>query len=354
MGVIEMNTLVVASMEKSAGKTSVLVGLGKSLKPGFSYMKPYGDRLVYLRKRLWDYDAAVMTRLFGLAANPEDMTMGFGHSKLRYMYDGAARLARLRNMVERVGRGSELLLVEGGAGLRQGGSVGLDPVTVARELGAKLVIVSGGNEDTVMDDLYFLKRDIDFEGVNFGGVIINKVHSVPSFKESCLEEIEKMGTRILGIVPFEKELTYLSVGYIAEKLFAKAVTGVSGMDKVIKNIFVGAMAADPDHRNTLANIINKEHKLIITSGDRTDMILTALESDTSCILLTNNILPPSNIISKSRDLGIPMLLVSQDTYTVSTQINELEPMLTKHDGTKVALAERLMKDHLDLGEMLRF
>jgi len=349
-----MNTLVVASMERSAGKTSVLVGLGKSLKPGWSYMKPYGDRLVYLKKRLWDYDAAVMTRLFGLSENPEDMTMGFGHSKLRYMYDGPARLTRLRNMVERVGRGAELLLVEGGAGLRHGGSVGLDPVTVARELGAKLVVVSGGNEDTVMDDLYFLKRDIDLKGINFGGVIINKVQSIPMFKESCQEEIGRMGLKILGMVPFEKELTYLSVGYIAEKLFAKAVTGVSGMDKVIKNIFVGAMAADPDHRNTLANIINKENKLIITSGDRTDMILTALESDTSGIILTNNILPPSNIISKARDLGIPMLLVAQDTYTVSTQINELEPMLTKHDGAKVALVERMMKDHLDLGEMLKF
>jgi len=126
------------------------------------------------------------------------------------------------------------------------------------------------------------------------------------------------------------------------------------MDRVIKNIFVGAMAADPDHKNTLANIINKENKLIITSGDRTDMILTALESDTSCILLTNNILPPSNIISRARDRGIPVLLVSQDTYTVSTQINDLEPMLTKHDSAKVALVGRMMKDHLDLREILRF
>ena len=349
-----MNTLIVASMERSAGKTSLLVGLGRSLKPGFSYMKPYGDRLVYLKKRLWDYDAAVMTRLFNLSENPEDMTLGFGHSKLRYMYDEAARLVRLRNMVEKVSRGTELLLVEGGAGLRQGGSVGLDPVTLARELRGKLVVVSGGNEDTVMDDLYFLKKDIDLGGVNFGGVIINKVQSVPAFKESCLEEIGKMGVKLLGMVPFEKELTYPSVGYIAERLFAKAVTGVAGMDKVVKYVFVGAMSADPDHRNTLTNILNKENKLVITSGDRTDMILTALESDTSCILLTNNILPASNIISKSRDLGIPMLLVSQDTYTVATQINELEPMLTKHDDAKVALVERMVKDHVDLGEMLKF
>lgn len=349
-----MNRLVVASMERSAGKTSILVGLGRSLKPGFGYMKPYGDRLVYLKKRLWDYDAAVMTQVFGLEQNPEDMTMGFGHSKLRYMYDEAARKARLRGMVEKAGRGTELLLIEGGAGLRQGGSVGLDPVTVAKELEARLVVVSGGNEDAVMDDLYFLKRSIELQGVDFGGVIINKVQNVPAFKEGCLDEIGKMGLKMLGIVPFEKELTYPSVGFLAEKLFAKAVTGVGGMDRVIKNVFVGAMSADPEHKNTLANLINKENKLIITSGDRTDMMLTALEGDTSCILLTNNILPPSNIISKARDQGVPMLLVSQDTYTVSTQINELEPTFTKHDQAKVALVERLVKDNVDLGAMLKF
>jgi BioD-like phosphotransacetylase family protein len=349
-----MKSLVVASMERSAGKTSLIAGLGRSLRPGWSYMKPYGDRMVYLKKRLWDYDAAVMTQMFSLQSNPEDMTMGFGHSKLRYMYDAETRRARLRGMVERVGRGAELLVVEGGAGLRHGGSVGLDPVTVARELKARLVVVSGGDEDVVLDDLHFLKKDIDLKGVDFGGVVVNKVPSVQSFRESCLGEIEGLGIPILGIMPFEKELTYPSVGFLAEKLFAKAVTGVAGMDRVVRNIFVGAMSADPDHKNTLANIINKEHKLIITSGDRIDMILTALESDTSCILLTNNILPPSNIISKARDLGVPLLLVTQDTYSVATQINELEPMLTKHDAPKAALVERLVKDNVDLGAPLRF
>jgi hypothetical protein len=154
------------------------------------------------------------------------------------------------------------------------------------------------------------------------------------------------------MVPFEKELTYLSVGFLAERLFAKVVTGVGGLDRVVKHVFVGAMSADPTHRNTLSNIINKENKLVITSGDRVDMILTALESDTSAILLTNNILPPSNIISKARDQGVPLLLVAQDTYSVAIQVNDLEPLLTKHDTGKLALVERLMRENLDLDELM--
>lgn len=347
-----MNRIVVTSMERSAGKTSVLVGLARSQKARVGYMKPFGDRPIYLKKRLWDYDASVMTRLFGLTEDPEDMTMGFGVPKIRYMYNEAARKARLKSMAAKIGKGADLLLVEGGSCLRTGGSVGLDAISLARLLGGRIVVVTGGNEETLMDDLHFLKKHIVLKGVDFGGVVINKVPSVQEFKESRLEEIFKLGIKVLGMVPFEKELTYPSVGFLAERLFAKVVTGVEGMDRVVKNVFVGAMSADPAHRNNLIEIINKESKLVITSGDRSDMILTALESDTSAILLTNNALPPSNIISKARDLGVPMLLVSQDTYSVAVQVNDLEPLLSKHDAGKLSLVEVLMKDHLNIGEIL--
>jgi len=185
-------------------------------------------------------------------------------------------------------------------------------------------------------------------------VVINKVQSPAEFTESCLPGIRELGMKVLGVVPFEKELTYISVRLLAERLFAKVITGEAGMDRLIKHIFVGAMAADPAHKNTLANIINKESKLIITSGDRSDMILTALDSDTSCVVLTNNVLPPSNIIAKSRDKGIPLLLVPTDTYTTATQIDGLEPLLTKDDTGKLAMVERLMKEHLDLKELMKF
>ena len=351
---MDMDRIVVASMGPGAGKTSVEVGLIKALRPEFGYMKPFGERLVYLKKRLWDYDAALMTALFGLKEFPEDMTLGFGQSKLRYMYDEATRQKKLLDMAERLGKDRQLLISEGGAGLRHGGSVGLDPLSVAMALKAKLVVVTAGNEDSVLDDLTFLKRHIDLKGVDFGGVVINKVQSPAEFAESCLPGIRELGMKVLGMVPFEKELTHISVRLLAERLFAKVITGEAGMDRLIKHIFVGAMAADPAHKNTLANIINKESKLIITSGDRSDMILTALDSDTSCVVLTNNVLPPSNIIAKSRDKGIPLLLVPTDTYTTATQIDGLEPLLTKDDTGKLAIVERLMKEHLDLKELMKF
>ncbi len=78
------------------------------------------------------------------------------------------------------------------------------------------------------------------------------------------------------------------------------------------------------------------------------MILGALEADAAGIILTNNILPPSNIISMAEDRGTPLLLVNPDTYQVQRQIEQLEPLLTKDDPAAIELLTSLIREHVDL------
>jgi len=135
-----MEKVVVASVSTGAGKTSVIVGLARSLKRSFGYLKPFGDRLVYREKKVWDFDADLLTSLMGVRKDPEDLTIGFEHAKLRYMYDGEGRRKRLQEMVSQAQ--GEILFVEGGKSLRYGVSLGLDAISVAKDIGAELVIVS--------------------------------------------------------------------------------------------------------------------------------------------------------------------------------------------------------------------
>ena len=61
-----MEKLVIASMRQSAGKTSVIVGIAAALNQKIAYIKPFGERMLYRKKRLWDYDSALIANLFGL------------------------------------------------------------------------------------------------------------------------------------------------------------------------------------------------------------------------------------------------------------------------------------------------
>jgi hypothetical protein len=340
-----MNTVVMASLRSSAGKTSLIVGLAETLQKNISYMKPFGDRLLYSKKRLWDHDAALMVHLYGIQESPDALSIGFDHSKLRYMYDEASVQAKVAEMAASISIGKDLLVVEGGRAIPYGESVYLDSLSLARYLGGRLILVISGDDDTILDEIMFVKKRVNLSGIEFGGVIVNKVQNIDDFKETGLPAISQAGVTVLGIVPYQNELTYFSLRYLADKLFAKVLTAEAKLDRTIKHILIGAMSGNTAMQKP---IFKKEDKLVITGGDRSDMILAALEARAAGIILTNNILPSSQIISKVEESGTPMMLVAPDTFQIARQIDRLEPLLTKDDQGKVAILKDLVREHVNV------
>jgi hypothetical protein len=153
-----MEKVIIASMRKSAGKTSAIVGIAGAAKKKFGYIKPFGERMLYRKKRLWDYDSSLITSLFGLKEDPVDMSIGFDHSKLRYMYDEEGTKQKLLETIGRVGNDREILFIEGGRDLSYGISVNLDTLSLARYTGGKLFMVVSGDGDSILDDLFFYKE----------------------------------------------------------------------------------------------------------------------------------------------------------------------------------------------------
>ncbi len=342
-----MDNLIIASMHKNAGKTSLIVGMAKQLKKSMGYIKPFGDRLVYKNKRLWDYDSALLAHLLNLEDDPENMSIGFDHSKLTYMYDEQKTKEKVKECISRVNK--DILFVESGGNIMHGASVHLDALTLAKESDGKLFVVLSGEDHTVLDDAAFLKKNIDVKGINFGGVVLNKIRDMDDFGELRLPQIEKLGLEVVGIIPHRSELTNFSVDYLAESLFAKVITGEEHLERVVKNIFIGAMSANVALQKPL---FKKENKLIITGGDRSDMILAALETNSVAVILTNNIIPEPDLVSKAADNKIPLLLVPFDTFEVARRIDGLEPLVTKNDKKSQELLGNLVGEHVDLKRMV--
>ena len=117
----------------------------------------------------------------------------------------------------------------------------------------------------------------------------------------------------------------------------------------MKNVLVGAMSTNVAIRSSL---FKKEGKLIMTGGDRSDMILASLESDTAGIIPTNNILPPASIISKASEREIPLLLVPVGTYETAMRVDRMEPLLAQGDAEKIELWGRLIREHVGIDEVI--
>ena len=61
---------------------------------------------------------------------------------------------------------------------------------------------------------------------------------------------------------------------------------------------------------------------MITGGDRPDIQLAALETSTKCLILTGNLHPSPIILNRAEELGVPMILVGQDTMTAMQTIEK--------------------------------
>ena len=188
---------------------------------------------------------------------------------------------------------------------------------------------------------------MDLSGINFKGVIINKVQNMDDFKETYLPRIQEIGVPVLGVIPYQKELTYFSVNYLSERLFAKVITGEDYLNRTVKNIFIGAMSVNAALQQPL---LKKEGSLIIAGGDRTDMILLALDYHAVGIILTNNVVPPSHIISKASERNVPLLLVTYDTYETARRIDSMEPLMTRDEKQKIELLGKLIQENVNIQE----
>ena len=288
-----------------------------------------------------------MTQLFSLGEEPETISIGFDHSKLRYMYDRKAIFEEYNRIVNQVGADRDAVFIECGKDLSYGASVYLDPLTISQETGAPVLILAGGGENEIADDLAFIKRFVSSDEANVAGVIINKVVQMEDFCQVHIPEIEALGVNVLGVLPYHAEFETISVSTVADKLFAKVLGGEDGLKNRVRSVVVGAMSVgaalvDPH--------INDPGKLVITSGDRSDMILAIMETEgTAGIVLTNDIIPPANIVAKASLRNVPLLLVAGDTYSTALQIEKIRPLLRAEDTTQIDQFTALVSDHVDMG-----
>lgn len=329
-----MKKLVIASARENGGKTTSIIGIGKRMGGRIGYMKPFGDRLYYRKKRLWDYDSVSITRIFKLEEEPEDMSIGFEHSKLMYMYDKKSLEEKVKKSFEDISKGKDIVFIEGCKDIVYGSSVGLDSFSVAKYLDIPILFILSGNDENIFDDAVRCKEIAEFKNVKMAGAILNKVKNKEDWEEINSNKLEEEGIKVLGIIPYIKELTTFTAGFVAEQLFAKVIAGENGLENEIENVFIGAMSVSDAIKNPL---FNKPKKLIITSGDRTDMIIASIEDNTSCIVLTNNIAPSARLIERAEENKIPLLLVPWDTYTAAKRVERIKPWISEKDEKKLKI-----------------
>jgi BioD-like phosphotransacetylase family protein len=322
----EMTKNIVISGETLTGKTMVALALvAKLRKEGHKvgYFKPVGSKsFEYSTDDLdVDEDAAIMKEVLGLEV---DVSCVSPIIRTRSSYDELLRvgheelLKRIKECYDKGAAGKDYMVIESAKAPWNLLHVNLSAPQIAKELGAS-VIVLVNFPDVAAIDAVFLQRDLFTQhGVSEIGVVLNMV--APMLKKTVEKKIK----------PFLEENGVKFLGVIYQLL--------------IDRFLVGSMAPE----NALKWFRRAKDKAVITSGDRSDICLAALETDTNLLILTGGMGPDIRTLSRAKELGIPIMMTAHDTYTTGQLVDRLVGMVSPENKEKIAIVQQIVGDAIDL------
>ena len=347
-----MESLYITSVAPYSGKTAVSLALGRRMQTdGYTvgYMKPVSTQPWRTPEgKIADEDAIFVHSSLGLEGDPLDSSpVVVTPSILREQLKGMGKVDLVKKIQQAAvdaGKGKDVLLLEGGASLREGYAMGLSNLHVAELLGAPaLVIIPYRGEMHLVDDVLtaqFRLRD------QLMGVLINQApeEGLRFVKEYAGPFLEGKGILLLGILPRVPKLSALSVGELVDLLDAEVLTESYDPDTLVETLTVGAMTAEA----ALSRFRRYQNKAVITGGDRTDIQLAALETSTTVLILTGNLRPSPLIIQQAENLNVPILLVNDNTMETVEVVERAHGKTRLGQPDKLDTFIQLMEEHVDI------
>ena len=321
-----MKSLYITSVERYSGKTATCLALGLHFKAEgnrVGYLKPLSLQPWRTGDHIADEDAAFVKDMLGLSAQPWELSPVVLTPEFLRNHMIAAEPPNLLQLVKqaakKAGEGADILFLEGGGSLREGYVVGLPTVQVAHELGSQvLVVIKYREEVRMLDDILASKARL---GDAMCGILINRVPSeaTPFVTEVAVPFLEKQGIAVFGILPEVRGLAALTLAELIEVLDPELLTKVTRPNAMVENLTVGAMTAE----TALSRFRKYSNKAVITGGDRTDIQLAALETSTTCLILTGNLRPSPLVVKQANEFGVPILLVRSNTMETIEKIEAI-------------------------------
>ncbi|WP_317129020.1 phosphate acetyltransferase [Mangrovivirga cuniculi] len=230
--------------------------------------------------------------------------------------------------------------------------------TLAKNLGCPVVVVgkgTGRNLDETLNPLFLAYDSFLDKGCRIMGVIINKVS-----EKNIQPLLTNLNNRITdesiikAVIPNNKILESPTMKEIAEQLNAEVLYGEDNLDNQAFHITTAAMQV----QNFLPRLL--ENSLVITPGDRADVILGVLQAHASVnypavsgILLSTGFKPDHSIDKLLRGVSdlIPIMSVKTNTFETVSDYNKIHSYITHDNGLKIKNSLSIFEKYIDTDKL---
>ena len=355
--------IFVAATRMDDGKTTMSVGLFAALQHRFSrigFIKPVGQRFVEIEGAKIDEDTILINETYHphtplKAMSPIAVEPDFTR---RYLSGGITHQLhdRVRTAFDIAAWEKDFVIIEGTGHAGVGSVFDLSNATVARLLKSKVIIVSRAGIGRPIDEISLNLPLFEKQGVEVIGAIINKVlpEKMAMLKEYATLGLAKLGLPLLGMIPMHTELYKPTVNQACLRLKGQFIAGAQNKRRRVSKIGVGAMSC----RNVESLL--QPGTLIITPGDREDLIMMILNQDCTPparghlagVVLTDGILPSENVMQLIRERSIPFISTAADVSRATTSIDRMTVKVEVGDRDKIGVIQKLIQDHVQVDHIV--
>lgn len=350
--------IYIASIEDHSGKSLISLGLMQNLlgkMPKVGYFRPI------IEDGEPDNHTQIMLSYFDLKLTYEQVT-GLTRSEAVHLINTGNTgeiidtiIAKYKQIEEQ----SDFVLVEGTDFTGEGNLVELDiNVLIAKNLGLPVILVGNGvgkTKEELTAGMQLAYNSYHQKEVQIIAIINNKI---------LLENIEIANEAMRTFLPNGIEayavprigsLLNPTMKEVVHELNAKVLFGEDYLENQIGSIGVGAMQL----RNYLPQI--KEDNLVITPGDRADIILGVLQANISKsypriagIILTGGLLPEEPITKLIEGLSqiVPIVSVEEGTFQIANTIGDLKSNIYASNKKKIQTSIETFEHNVPIGELL--
>ncbi|HSR39329.1 MAG TPA: AAA family ATPase, partial [Phnomibacter sp.] len=350
-------SIFIATSEPYSGKSVVALGvlnmlLGKARK--VAYFKPIINEE---RPGKRDSDIETVLSHFNLPMQYEDCFAFTRSQALQHLEkDSRGELIDVMiNKVKQLEDQFDFTVIEGSDFQGEGTAFEFEAnVAIANNLSAPVIMVISGQGKTteqIANSVNTVLGNFEDENVEVLAVVVNKV--LPEEEETVRTILREQldNDILLAVIPRMKPLQSPNMKEIYDLLGGKLLLGEELLTNRVDNFITGAMQLP----NFLSHI--SENVLIVTPGDRGDIIIGALQANLSVnypnvagIVLTGGIEPEEQIIrlmegSKS---VLPIIAVRTGTFRTTATLGTIQSKLTSDNPKKIQLAISTFEKYIDM------
>jgi BioD-like phosphotransacetylase family protein len=171
----------------------------------------------------------------------------------------------------------------------------------------------------------------------------------PEAIEAVARDLTNAGLRPLALIPEDVALSAPSVAEIGEALGATVLFAAENEHEVVDDVLIGPVFSDPAR----PHFRRYAHKAILAPFNKTDLHLSAIETEAACLVITGGHDPSPYIIDRAHHGNTTLLLSPKDTPGTVASLSSAWSRSRFRGEAKATAAHTALQARLDIPGLLK-